>query len=370
VPAVPKWSRKAEIAREMDGLALTAEEGFVLSRLDTGHTRDQVVELTGLAPARVEQILALLEDKGLVVSDVPSMRPIMATIPDAGFDGELPGAFAEPADDEATTPSLPPSAPSSPPSMEPPPWSEPPPRQELELDPNLHDPTFRKLYDLRLRALPLEKRIALAGRQTREALFALCLDPEPVVIRAVLMNPELVRSHARVIALNHADPSGLELLASTRDLLEDAQVEWLLLRNAHLPTELATRILAPKGLNAVFDVWVDEGAAESARAVARELVRARYATAPAEERAAIIWGTEGSVLPALAGLTLDTRTVTVLCSRSYTSIVFVRNILKFGACPAMLLGYLSKQGLVRRNPQLKSMLLAHPNTPQDVKRRG
>lgn len=357
----------------MDGLALTSEEGFVLSRLDTALTREQVVELTGLAGERIEQILSLLEDKGLVVSDTPSMRPVMATIPDGDFDGEAP--YEAVVDDEATTPDLPPSAPSAPSapgptSIEPPAWSEPPPRQELELDPNLHDPTFRKLYDLRLRALPLEKRIALAGRQAREALFALCLDPEPVVIRAVLMNPELVRSHARVIALNHTDPTGLELLASTRDLLDDPLVEWLLLRNAHVSAELATRILGPKGMHAVFEVWSDEVVAEPARAVARELIHARFAAAPAEERAALIWGSEGAVLPALAGLMLDGRTVTLLCSRSYTSVIFVRNLLKFGSCPGPLLGYLSKQGLVRRNPQLRSMVLAHPNTPQDAKRRG
>ena len=359
----------------MDGLALTAQEGFVLSRLDTALTHGQVVEQTGLASERIEQILSLLEDKGLVASDTPSMRPIMATIPDSDFEAQGEGEEAPP-DDEATTPSLPPAAPSSassapgPSSIVPPPWSEPPPKPELEVDPNLRDPTFRKLYDLRIRALPLEKRIALAGRQTREALFALCLDPEPVVIRAVLMNPELVRSHARVIALHHTDPAGLELLAGTRDLLEDTQVEWLLLRNASLPSELAMRILTPKGMNGVFDVWADGGVAEAARAVARELIRARFATALPEERAALVWGTEGNVLAALAGLALDGRTVAILSSRSYTSVIFVRNLLKFGACPGSLLGYLSKQGLVRRNPQLKSMLLAHPNTPLDAKRRG
>ena len=366
-----KWSRKEDIAQEMVGLSLTAEEGFVLSRLDAPLTHAQVVELTGLAGERVEQILSFLEDKGLVASDTPSMRPIMATIPDGDFE-EPPAAEAEAAaeaDDEVTTPSAPQTAP-SPPSVAPASWSVPPPKQELELDPNLHDATFRKLYDLRLRPLPLEKRIALAGRQTREALFALCLDPEPVVIRAVLMNPELARSHARVIALNHPDPTGLLLLAGTRDLLADPQVEWLLLRNAHLPSELATQILTPKGMNDVVDVWSDAGAAESARAVACELIRTRFALAPAEERAALIWGTEGNVLPALAGLALDGRTVNILSSRSYTSIIFVRNLLKFGPCPGPLLGYLSKQGVVRRNPQLKSMLLAHPNTPLDAKRRG
>lgn len=342
-----RWSRKQEIAEELQGLALSAEEGFVLSRLDTPLTPEQVVELTGLASDRVDNILALLEDKGLVVTDTPSMRPAMATIPDGDFDGELPGEVAPP-----------PAA-----------WSEPPPPEQLELDPNLLDASFKQLYDQRIQKLPLETRIALAGRQTRDTLFALCLDPEPVVIRAVLMNPEFVRSHARVIALNHSDPVGLELLADTRDLLEDEQVEWLLLRNPQLPGELARRILTPKGMNEVFAVWADGGAAESARQLARDMIRSRFGAASADERAALICGTEGNVLPALAGLMLDGRTTTILCTRSYTSVVFVRNLIKFNSCPGPLLTYLSKQALVRRNPQLRNMLLAHPNTPAEAKRR-
>ena len=67
---------------------------------------------------------------------------------------------------------------------------------------------------------------------------------------------------------------------------------------------------------------------------------------------------------------LDGRTMTVLCSRSYTSLVFVRNLIKFGACPGPLLAYLTKQPLVRRNPQLRNLLLQHPNLPAEAKRRG
>jgi hypothetical protein len=350
---VARWSRKPEIAEELQGLALTAEEGFVLSRLDTPLTPEQVIELTGLRSDRVDNILALLEDKGLVVSDTPSIRPAMATIPDGDFDGEAP-AVDEVAGGVTPSPAA---------------WSEAPPPEQLELDPNLLDTSFKQLYDQRIKKLPLETRIALAGRQKREALFALCLDPEPVVIRAVLMNPEFVRSHARVIALNHPDPLGLELLADTRDLLEDAQVEWLLLRNPQLPNELARRILTPKGTNEVFALWADGGAAESARQLARDMIRSRFGAASAEERAALICGSDGNVLPALAGLMLDGRTTTILCTRSYTSVVFVRNLVKFNSCPGPLLTYLSKQALVRRNPQLRNMLFAHPNTPADAKRR-
>ena len=68
-------------------------------------------------------------------------------------------------------------------------------------------------------------------------------------------------------------------------------------------------------------------------------------------------------------MTFDARTVMLLCSRRYTSIVLVRNLLKFASCPGPVLGYLSKQGVVRNNSQLRSMLMGHPNTPLDARRR-
>ena len=126
-----KWSRSPELAKESQGLALTAEEGFVLSRLDTALTRNELVELTGLSCERVDNILSLLDDKGLAVSDVPSMRPAAATIPDADFEDQLPGDFVD--------------ATASPPSVEPASWSEPRPAEQLELDPNVLDPTFQEI---------------------------------------------------------------------------------------------------------------------------------------------------------------------------------------------------------------------------------
>ena len=80
-----RWSRRPDFAGSLTGLALTAEEGFVFSRLDVPQTLDELVGVTGLPRQRVDNILSLLEDKGLAMCDVPSMRPAMATIPEADY---------------------------------------------------------------------------------------------------------------------------------------------------------------------------------------------------------------------------------------------------------------------------------------------
>ena len=355
-----RWSRNPELPPEAHGLALTAEEGFVLSRLDVALTRDQLVEQTGLPAERIDNILSLLEDKRLALSDEPPLRLAMETIPDLPADDddddEVTGKYSKP-------PSAPPPAPSAPPPPPPPRPFEP-----HDLDPNVLDASFKQVYDRDFARLPVETRIAHSGREGGMTLLALCHDPEPAVIGAIMMNHECVPSHARIIALNHTSALGLEQLTRRRDLLADAQVEWLLLRNPMLSQDLAQQLLAPKALGDLYAVWSDEVVAEPARAIARDTIRTLFGAAPATERAALITHTEGNVLQALAGLTLDGRTVTLLSSAPYTSVVFVRNLIKFTACPGPLLGYLSKQSLVRRNPQLRNMLLQHPNLPAELRR--
>jgi hypothetical protein len=249
---VASWSRKEDLTKAIQGLALTAEEGFVLSRFEMALTREQVIELTALPGERIDIILALLEDKGLIVNDLPSIRPAEATIPDES-DSQLARSAGDDGDDDVFDDE---TAPWVKPSAVPPAWTEPPPR-------------------------------------------------------------------ARSLDLGDA-----------------------------------------------CEVWNDAAASDEARALARELIRTTFTTAPPEDRAALIYGTDGNVLAALTGLNLDGRTTAILCSRSYTSVAFVRNIVKFNACPGQLLAHLSKQAFVRRNPQLRNMLLQHSNLPPDVKRRG
>jgi hypothetical protein len=91
-----RWTRRPDFAAALKGLALTAEEGFVFSRLDVPQSLDDLVGVTGLPRDRVEHILSLLEDKGLTIADMPSMRPAMATIPDADYHQSGSAVFVDP----------------------------------------------------------------------------------------------------------------------------------------------------------------------------------------------------------------------------------------------------------------------------------
>jgi hypothetical protein len=77
-----RWWRSGAWANLAGGLALTPEEGFVLSLLESPTTAEEVVLLSGLPSERVEAILGLLLDKGLSESDGQPHRLASHTIPD------------------------------------------------------------------------------------------------------------------------------------------------------------------------------------------------------------------------------------------------------------------------------------------------
>jgi hypothetical protein len=219
-----RWTRRPNFAEALKGLALTAEEGFVFSRLDVPQSLEDLVGVTGLPRERVDNIISLLEDKGLVMSDVPSMRPAMATIPDADY------------------------------------------------------------------------------REHGSAIFVDPMQTQPLA----------------------------DLFTIVADILEPA----------------------------------------AARKAAEDALRQRFATAPPEERAALVVATEAACFTVLGASSLDGRTTSILCARPYNSIAFVKNLARYMHCPAQLLGHLARQPMVQRNTQLKSLLFHHPNMPAEAKRRG
>ena len=75
------------------------------------------------------------------------------------------------------------------------------------------------------------------------------------------------------------------------------------------------------------------------------------------------------MLLAVPGLTFDGRTTSLLCSKSYVSVMLVTNLARFNATPPALIAHLLRQPMVRRQQHLRNMLLQHPNTPSDAKRR-
>jgi hypothetical protein len=119
-----------------------------------------------------------------------------------------------------------------------------------------------------------------------------------------------------------------------------------------------------------YKVTVDHDVPEQTRRTARELMRTRFNTAPAEERVELILKTDGRVLGALVGLAVDGKTTALLCGRTYRSPLLIQNIARWSAAPPALVAHLLKQEAVRRQPQLRMLLQRHPNAPADARRNG
>ena len=310
---VEPWKPVLNPGVDLRGLPLTPEEGFVASRLDGITDLHGLSVVTGLSPERIEAALERLVSLGAV------------SPPEALDEGE-PGATDEPAG------------------------------------------THRKLYETALRQLAAEERVARAEAAEEPELSALCFDPLPAVVHALLDNPRFGLPQARLVAAHHRAAAGLEALAARAALAADAGVRRALLRNPQLPASLLRRLHGGRRLLEQHKLVVSRDVPEQTRRAARELLRARFPTAEAEERVEVIVKTEGRCLASLAGLSIDGKTAALLCSRTYTSTLLVQNISRWAACPPALIAHLLKQDLVRRSSPLKLALQRHPNAPAEPRR--
>jgi|SoiMethySBSTD1v2_1073268.scaffolds.fasta_scaffold46801_4 hypothetical protein len=247
--------------------------------------------------------------------------------------------------------------------------SDPDPESDQDPEP---DPRgdYRKLYAAQFMKLDRNLRVAAAREGEGASLLALCFDPEPAVISAVFDNGRVGLEHARLAALHHKNPAGLEHVVRRADFLRDARVQRQLLKNSQLTEGLLRRILSAKPLREIYKVALDHEVPERTRVGSRALLRARFASADAEERAGFIVSNEARALALLIGQTFDQRTTAILCARQYNSVVFIQNLARFAACPPALLAHLLKQPFVRHHAALKKLLLQHPNLPSQLKKGG
>lgn len=293
-------------------LPLDAQQGFLLSRLDGDTDVETLASLLGLPLEAVEALLAELVRLGAVASPEP-------------------------------------------PPLEP----ESPPAETTESE--QETATHRKLFEGALHARSKDERMALARRVVEPELSALCFDPEPQVIQALLDNPKAGPLHARLVATHHRSSAGLEALAARAPFAADPGVRRALLQNPLLPASLYRRLWASRRLMEQFLVCVSHDAPEGTRHAAREVLRTSFSQRTGEERVELILTSEGRCLSLFAGLTIDGQTTALLCRRSYVSNILIQNIARWSAAPPQLIAHLRKQDLVRRNPQLKLMLERHPN---------
>lgn len=227
----------------------------------------------------------------------------------------------------------------------------------------------RKLFETQLHGLPQQEREQLARTADGPTLMALCFDPVPYVISGLMENPQVGHPHARLIARYHRTPQGLEAIFGKRpELARDAQVQRWLLANPMLADTHLKRVLSPKPLAQVYKWSLSRDLPEHNRGKVRTMFRNKWGTADGEERANLVWSCEGRCLQFLTGLQLDSKATTLLCARSIHSVMLVQSLCRFTATPPPLLAHLARQPLVKRQPNLRTMIMQHPNCPADLKR--
>lgn len=404
------WIPKPNPSVNLRTLPLSAEEGFVLSRLDGATAARNLPALTGLPPERLQDILTRLVSQG-------ALLPAAATSPRAapaprGPSPDLPPGGAPHASPHRTvsgpgssSPGAPASGAAMSPGYEPLAPAEASdeelPTLDLILDeteadtartasepggdavlpdadaepaeedvPEVALGNFRQLFETRLHPHPEDHRVAWARSVEDPELSALCFDPVPAVIKAVMENPRTGLAHARLIARNHRNPVGLEALCARAAFTADTGVRRWLVRNPQLPSGLFRRLWSTRRLMVLHKVTVDRDVPESTRRSAREVLRQRFTTGPSEEKVELILNTEGRALGALVGMSVDGKTASLLCGRTYRSPMLIQNIARWSAAPPALIAHLLKQEAVRRQPQLRMLLIRHPNAPADAKRGG
>jgi hypothetical protein len=249
-----------------------------------------------------------------------------------------------------------------------------PPSSRPEPDPEpigeADELNYRHIYETRFRALEIGEREAAARLAVGGELFALCLDPAPQVVSALLENPQFGLGHARSLAQHHPSDRGLEILARRAQLLRDGHVQRRLLQNLQAPDVVLDRVLRQKRLIDVYRLSIDRDLPERTRVRVRGRLRPIFTRAESEDRVALIMKTEARCLANLTGCTFDSRTTQLLCNQTIASTLFIQNLARFAATPPLLIAKLLRSPTVQRQPQLRALLMKHPNAGAEAKRRG
>lgn len=363
---------------DMQRLRLSPEEGFLLSRVEGSTSVKELVALTGFEESRIVDIVNRLEAEGAIEVSGGAAEGSAAPVSGSrssktGSERDEEARQAERAarEEEARKEEEAREAEESEAEES---EADDEESQEAESDKELdeaearNEADYRKVYMERYAGEPRDARLKAGMEKTGTDLLALCFDPDPQVINAVLTNPHAGLNHARLVAFHHRSQMGLECIARRADFLKDAQTQRRLLRNPLLPTTILNRIMGPKMLLDTYKIAIDRDVPERTRGLVRDVFRKKFLTAGSDEKASLLWKTEGRCLILLVQVTLDMHATNILCGKSNYSIVFIQNLARWSATPPALLAHLLKLNVVRRNVGLAKLLLKHPNVPAEAKR--
>lgn len=350
-------------------LSLSAAQGFLLSRIDGATSVRELAQLTQQTPAQVAEALQQLAAAGVLEAG-PGTAP--EAPPHSNTSATTPSPTAEPGAEPL------PSATQAPHAVEPAEDSTAAPGDEaaeddspLELDDDdqvATPETGRALFEAELSRRELAERESLATTAEEPLLSALCFDPAPSVIRNLVAHPRFAPPHARLVARHHRTPQGLDALVAKPGLTRDGGVRRALLQNPQLSEAQLKRLVGGRRPLELYRLCTHRDYPERTRTGASRLLRARFATAAAEERVELILKTEGRALAGLSGIPVDGRTASLLCAHSYSSSLLIQNLARWSAAPPMLLSHLLRQPVVKRQPQLRAVLVRHPNLPSHEKK--
>jgi len=318
------WKPSPRIGVNTSALRLDPTQGFLLSRLDGTLDLPTLAALTGLGEDDLAAMLRELVNLGAVAPEEPPTRKSGPESDPAPEDQD------EPAEEDAPLAAA-------------------------------RAATHRQLFEQRLHPQPVDERVAQARVAVEPELSAFCFDPTTEVVRAVLENPRVGSLHARLIAAHHRTSAGLEALGGRTAFTNDGGVRRSLLQNPLLPVGLYRRLWSPRRLLEQYLVATSRDAPEQVRAMARDLLRASFTQRTGEEKAELIFTTEGRCLASLVGLTLDGHATALLCRRTYVSTLLIQNIARWSAAPPQLIAHLRRQDAVKRNAPLRQLLERHPN---------
>lgn len=203
---------------------------------------------------------------------------------------------------------------------------------------------------------PIDIRVQSARTATATALDALCGDPSPQVITAVIANPGFGFRQARLIAAHHQTTTGLEMLPP--NVLADDGVRTGLLRNALASPALLQRALRVCQVQQLLPLLSGHECGAHARLPLGQVYQQKFQGLDPDAQAGFILTTEGRCLPYLGEVRLGAdvgRKLCVLPDANFT-VLLIDNLTKFSGTPRSVLERLLRLPIVHRNPPRRAYL--------------
>ncbi len=141
----------------------------------------------------------------------------------------------------------------------------------------------------KLKALPLEKKIALASRSAPDLLMVLLDEKQGPVIQAALNNPHLNPDHIQRMVQNPSTPAEvLEAISQKKEWIRPYRVQMELIKNPHTPISIAIEFVRVMGLTELTSLLGAQGLQPGLRQRMFDLFRQKISQLGEVHRASLL----------------------------------------------------------------------------------